>query len=439
MLSDHLTYLNEVQQGDFKRLGNHLPYEWIEQAIANTQSASIRQRRLPAGQVLWLVIALALYRHQSISEVVDDLDLALPNTAQPFVSKSAITQARHRLGEAPLEWLFHTSAQSWSTQLHSQSHLKGLQLFAVDGTVLRAPDSAANREHFGAQRNAGGTVASYPQVRVVTLTAIPTHLVTEAAFGIYGKHEMEYAKELIGKIPDHCLTVFDKGFMSAAILHQLSSQGTERHFLIPAKINTRWEVMEGSADDALVRMKVSPQARAKCPSLPDYWQARAVRIIDQRGRARTLLTSLTDRQRFTADEIAQCYRYRWHIETSYRELKQAMLGMALTLRSQTVKGVQQEIWGCLIAYNLLRLEMAKTASDAHCEPTEISFVRAMHIFQYELMWAAVTRSQGKLPALLQRLRTRLQELPNKPRPGRINPRVVKSVRQKYDVRPLNKA
>lgn len=439
MLADHLNYLNEVQQGDFNRLGSHLPYEWIEQAIANTDSASIRRRRLPAEQVLWLVIALALYRHQSISEVVDELDLALPNPTQSFVSKSAIAQARQRLGEEPLEWLFHTAAQAWSEQTHTQSQFNGLQLFAMDGTVLRTADSLANRQHFGAQLNAGGTVASYPQVRAVTLTAIPTHLVTDVAFGIYGKHEMEYAKELIGNIADHSLTVFDKGFMSAAILHQLSSQGQERHFLIPAKANTRWEVLKGDADDALVRMKVSPQARAKCPTLPKTWQARAVRVVDGRGRSRVLLTSLTDRQRFTADQIAQCYRRRWHIETSYRELKQSMLGRVLTLRSQTVAGVKQEIWGSLIAYNLLRLEMAKAASTAQCTPTDISFVRAMHTMQYELMWMAVTRSQGKLPALLQRLRERLQDLPNKPRPGRSNPRVVKSVRQKYDVRPLNKA
>lgn len=58
------------------------------------------------------------------------------------------------------------------------------------------------------------------------------------------------------------------------------------------------------------------------------------------------------------------YRRCWHIETSYRELKQSLLGKVLTLRSQSVSEVIQEIWGSLVAYHLLRLEMAKTASAA---------------------------------------------------------------------------
>jgi len=37
------------------RLGEHLPIEWIEEALASTGTASIRKRRLPAEQVVWLV------------------------------------------------------------------------------------------------------------------------------------------------------------------------------------------------------------------------------------------------------------------------------------------------------------------------------------------------------------------------------------------------
>jgi hypothetical protein len=115
-----------------------------------------------------------------------------------------------------------------------------------------------------------------------------------------------------------------------------------------------------------------------------------------------------------------------------------MMGMALTLRSKTVEGVRQEIWGALTAYNLVRLEIAKAALEANCEPTEISFVRAFHTIEYELRWAAVTRAQGKLPALLQRLRKRLATLLNEKRPGRMCDRVVKSTPKRYAVRVLKK-
>ena len=52
---------------------------WIEEALQSTGTASIRRRRLPADQVLWLVLGMALMRNMSIAEVVRRLDLALPD------------------------------------------------------------------------------------------------------------------------------------------------------------------------------------------------------------------------------------------------------------------------------------------------------------------------------------------------------------------------
>ena len=75
----------------------------------------------------------------------------------------------------------------------------------MDGTTFRAPDSAENRAHFGAQSYASGKVASYPQVRAVSVTAIPTHLVADMAFGQYGQNEMLYAKTLVERITDRSL------------------------------------------------------------------------------------------------------------------------------------------------------------------------------------------------------------------------------------------
>lgn len=442
MLDDTLHFLaNHLEAPDWRRLGEHLPVEWIEQAVQRTDATSIRHRRLPAEQVVWLMVALALYRHKSISEVLDDLGLALPDAQTPFVSKSAAAQARQRLGSDPLKWLFDHSAQHWCDQDRRAYVFKGLVLFAMDGTTLRTHDNAETREHFGAQNYSSGAVASYPQVRGVTVTALSTHLVHSAAFGQYGTNEMLYAKQLIYGIPNDSLTVFDRGFLSAEILCALTRGGSERHFIIPTKSNTRWEVIEGDehGDDFTVRMRVSPQARAKCAELPEFWEARAITVIDQQGRKRILLTSLRDRRRYKTADIANCYTRRWGIETSYRELKQTMLGSTLTLRSKTVDGVYQEIWGTLIAYNLIRLEIAKAALVVKCEPTEVSFIRAFHLIQFELHWAAVTRSYGKLPASMKHLRERLVSLLNDERPDRKFDRAVKAKPQRYATRVLRKS
>lgn len=424
---------------DWGRLGEHLPEEWIEEALSYTGKASIRQRRLPAQQVVWLVIALALYRHRSVRQVLAELDLALPDLRSSCVTDSAASQARGRLGPQPLAWLFATSAKQWHQQDAQRYQFEGLQLFAVDGTTLKLSDSPANRDHFGAPAFANGAQASYPHARMVTLCALDTQLVLGASFGRYDQHEMGYAMTLIEQIADHSLTVFDRGFLAAELLSKLTRQGEQRHFLVPAKSNTRWSIIEGNEQDAIVEMKVSTAARKKDPALPTHWRARAVLWTGPQGQRTYLLTSLHDRQRYPVAKLRQCYLRRWQIETSYRELKQTMMGTALSLRSQSVDATEQEIWGLLIAYNLVRLEMARTAEAAQCAPSEISFVFALAAFQYEMMHAAALQAQGNMPGILMRMRERMILELNVYRPGRKFDRVAKAKPQRYPERRLRKA
>lgn len=440
MLSDHLQAVTTATPAfDFSKLTQHLPLQWLEAALQATGKASIRKRKLPAEQVIWLVIALALYRHQSIPEVVEHLQLVLPSDKQPGdIAKSALTQSRQRLGDDPLAQLFNLSAGAWDQQVQRRHQWRGLACYAMDGTTLRAPDSPENRSAFGAQAYASGVVASYPQVRAVSLTATASHLIRAAVFGEYGQNEMRYARELLPQIPDHSLTVFDKGFFSADILLGLGAEGINRHWLIPARTNLRWEVLDGIPSDYRVRMKVSPQARQQNPALPTHWEARAIETLSRTGKRRTLLTSLMG-DAYPAAELIERYNERWRIETSYRELKQSLLGETVTLRSRTPETVRQEIWGALLAYNLVRLEMAEAAREAKVAPTALSFIRALHYLQHEWSWFAVT-APGKLPVHLQLMRKKLAAaLLPQTRRGRECPRVVKALPRRYDVKKVTKA
>ena len=425
------------QDYDFAILSSAIDPEWIAQALAATGTASIRRRKMPAEQVMWLVIALGLFRRQSIPAVVVHLDLVLPNELSPDIANSALTQARQRLGEEPLAQLFSLCAAAWDTRHQLGQSWRGLARYAIDGTTLRTSDTPENRQHFGAQSYAN-VVSSYPQIRVVTLTALATHLVREAVFGEYGKNEMRYAQEVIEFIPDYSLTVLDKGFLSAEILLPLQHKGQQRHWLIPAKSNTKWERLEANERDYRVRMKVSPQARAKRPELPEYWEARAIEVLSKQGTKRVLLTSLLDRANYPAAEIAEQYNQRWRIESSYRELKQSLLGDEMTLRSGTPATVRQEVWGALLAYNLVRLEMAEVAKEVGAAATDLSFQLALDYLQYEWGWLAIN-SPGTIPKKLRHLRDRLGELllPRQRR-GRECPRVIKAQPKRYPERKIYK-
>ena len=86
--------LGSADEGAFDRLRKSLNPDWVEQALEATGTATIRRRRLPAEQVIWLVLGMALYRQMPIHELVERLDLVLPGTGRARLAKSAVVQAR---------------------------------------------------------------------------------------------------------------------------------------------------------------------------------------------------------------------------------------------------------------------------------------------------------------------------------------------------------
>jgi hypothetical protein len=170
----------------------------------------------------------------------------------------------------------------------------------------------------------------------------------------------------------------------------IENEGQNRHWLTRAKSNSKWRVLQRFADgDELVEMKVSSEARRQDPSLPRTWTMRAIRYQRKGFRPEVLLTSLRDPKTHPANEIVLLYHERWELELGYDELKTKLLDREEAIRSKTREGVEQELRGILLAYNLVRLEMERVAKRAKVEPTRISFVESLRLIRDEWMWLSV--------------------------------------------------
>ena len=120
-LQEQLTHTLDHTPASLQALSELIDPLWIAQALQATGSASIRRRKLPAEQVIWLVIGLALFRNHSIASVVRQLNLSLGEG--PCVPSAAV-QGRQRLGEVALEHLFRQLASAWGAHSHrSLTHL----------------------------------------------------------------------------------------------------------------------------------------------------------------------------------------------------------------------------------------------------------------------------------------------------------------------------
>ena len=108
-----------------------------------------------------------------------------------------------------------------------------------------------------------------------------------------------------------------------------------------------------------------------------------------------------------------------------------MLDREESLRSKSPSAVTQEIWGVLLAYNLVRLEMTRVADEARVSPLRISFVAALRMIVDEWLWCAVT-SPGAIPGRLRALRSNLRRFVLPPRRSeRSYPRAVKIKMRNY--------
>jgi hypothetical protein len=408
----------------FPDVRRNIDREWVEQALRATGTATIRRRRLPAEQVVWLVIGMALYRNRSIHDIVSKLDLVLPGNS-PTVVPSAVADARARLGAEPMEWLFTRCADEWAHSSARRHAWRGLAIYGLDGSTLRVPDSGENRATFGVTNGHRGE-SGYPIARMVGLMALRSHLLAGLAFGPSSDGEYTYASALWASVPRDSLTIVDRHFLGASVLIPLQRDGENRHWLTRARSTTKWRVIEqlGPGDD-LVELTTSHQALSDDPSLPRTYQARALRYQRPGFQPQTLLTSLIDAKSFPAHEVVALYHERWEIELSYDEIKTEMLDREESIRSRTPDGVRQEIWGIALAYNLIRLEMERVADQAKVPPSRISFVNAMRLICDEWLWCAIA-SPGAIPKHLYNLRAALTGLVLPPRRShRAYPRAVK--------------
>jgi hypothetical protein len=139
-----------------------------------------------------------------------------------------------------------------------------------------------------------------------------------------------------------------------------------------------------------------------------------VTVPGRRTRVVTLVSTLLDRRRYPASELARVYGWRWQIEGHLRDLKQT-LGMDV-LHCQTFLGVLKELALFVTFYNLVRRVMCAAARRQGVAPRRISFADA-------LRWLS-TALPGETPPRLTVVRERL---------GRAKPRVKKRRPKQFDL------
>tara|TARA_B100000508_G_scaffold52272_1_gene40534 strand:- start:11 stop:1342 length:1332 start_codon:yes stop_codon:yes gene_type:complete len=416
---------------DLSSFTQNIPVEWVESALRLSSSATIRRRRLPSDQVLWLVLGMAMFRNEPVHEVARRLNICAQGLASDnLLARSGVTNARKRLGFEPIEWLFRQTGTHWGNERYPEDEWHGLRVMAVDGALFRTQDTPELRDHFGSGNTSTNRQTPFPMLRLVALMNVRSHIMLDAQISPYRRGEIPLAESFLSSIPENSVTLFDKGFWSANLMLALNQNASNRHWLIPERKGLVHEVVETyEAGDELIEMKVSPQARKKNPDLPETWRARRVTYKTKSG-TKSVMTSLPAEQ-YSAAQVSTLYKERWEIELGFRDIKSSMQNNAITLRSKKVNLVYQELWGLLLCYNIVRREASMAAVSFDRSPSDIRFKSVCDYIAVQLIVMAAASPISGTGRRLSELRAGVGSLFLERRPRKTTPRTVKISKTRY--------
>ncbi len=365
-------------------------------------------------------------------EYIRSLCLALGIRA-PSPDSGAYCRARAKLSNDAIGHLTYQVAEALEEQVPADWLWHGLHIKLVDGSTLMAPDTEENQQAWP-QASTQQPGLGNPILRFCVLISLATGALCGFAEAPYqGKETGEPAllRKMFDRLKKNDLLLGDACFCSFFML-ALSRQ-RKVHVLVHQHQRRKTDFRAGrrlGADDHLVEWPKPERPewmdQATYDSLPETLTVRELRIqVKQRGfrpQHVTLVTTLTDARRYSREDLGDLYRERWHVELDLRSLKVTM--NLEDLRGQAPEMVRKEIWGHLLAYNLVRRAMAAAALQHECEPRSLSFAGALQTVSGSLLQASVSSSSQLHRLAEQKLESIASHRVGK-RPNRVEPRAVK--------------
>lgn len=368
-------------------MGRVFPLEAVNRVLERTGKISQRQRDLPAHVVVYYVLCLGLFMQVSYGEVLRCLLegmnwLKLPGMAPKITGKSGISQARTRLGYAPLKELHNELVKPIAGRDTKGAWYREWRLVTLDGSTMETADNQENEKVFGRQEVKRGK-SGYPQLRFVSLVENGTHVLFGTETADYHTGEITLAKAVIPRLGPGMLCLADRNFFGYDLW--LQAQETRAELLWRMRKNLVLPCLQRLPDGSYLSRIYSKGSR-RHPS-----QGIMVRVIEYRlqgvpqsKEVYRLLTTILNHEEAPALELSALYHERWEIETALDELKTHLRGPRIQLRSKTPDLVRQEFYGLMMTHFAVRGLMHEAALKASSDPDKLSFVHAVRVIRRKL-------------------------------------------------------
>jgi hypothetical protein len=380
----------QLQQAGGLPFAEYLPSRAIHATLRRV-GGSFRDRLYTPALTLWAFLSQLLDPDPSCRQAVARLLAWLAARGRPLCSPrtGAYCKARGRLPEALLAALARDTGQRVLDGAVAAWLWKGRVVKVVDGTGLSMPDTPANQAAYP-QPSSQKPGAGFPLLRLVVLFSLAVGTVLDAAYAPHrgqGTGELSLFRSLRDRLGRGDVLRADRYYCTFWEVCAALARGADAVLRLHGSRAVNFRVGRRlGPGDKLARWPKPQRPRWMSPreyeDLPDDLRMRCVRVrVRTRGfrvDELVVVTTILDPARAGAADLAGLYRARWQAELNLRSLK-VTLQMDI-LRGQSPGVVRLELWGHLLAYNLVRGLMAQAARAPGLLPREVSFAGALQTF-----------------------------------------------------------
>ena len=416
-----------------------MPEETIQQAF-DDEGVSFGQGEgdvYTPALTLWAFLSQVLFKDEQrscLAAVARVIVLLVALGKRPCSDDSgAYCRARAKLPVPILRRLAVQVADGCEQQVPAEWLWKGRHVHLVDGSTISMPDTPANQAEYP-QPTTQEPGLGFPIARLVVLLSLATAMVKDMAMGPYaGKETGETAllRELLERFKSGDIMLADRYFCSYFMMALLLERGVDLvarlHQARTADFRRGTRLGPG---DHLVEWQrpAKPEwmDQETYERMPASIRVREVEVqVHQPGfrvDSFVVVTTLTDAEQYSRDDVAELYHQRWLAELDIRTIK-CTLGLDV-LRCKSPEMVRRELWTGLLAYNLIRQTMLQAAVQAGRSPRQLSFAAALQ--KIAASWNTILVCQDATVLLL--IEIHLGDLATHPvgdRPDRVEPRAKK--------------
>jgi hypothetical protein len=386
---------------------------------------------------LWAFLSQVLFKEEQrscLAAVARVIVLLVALGKRPCADDSgAYCRARAKLPVPIIRRLAVQLADGCEQQVPSEWLWKGRHVHLVDGSTISMPDTPANQAEYP-QPTTQEPGLGFPIARLVVLLSLATAMVKDLAIGPYaGKETGETAllRELLERFKHGDILLADRYYCSYFMMALLLERGVDfvarLHQARTADFRRGRRLGPG---DHLVEWQrpAKPEwmDQETYERMPASMVVREVEVqVHQPGfrvESFVVVTTLTNAEQYSHEDLAELYHQRWLAELDIRTIK-STLGLDV-LRCKSPEMVRRELWTGLLAYNLIRQTMLQAALQAGRSPRQLSFAAALQ--KIAASWNTILVCQDAAVLLL--IEIHLGDLATHRvgnRPDRVEPRAKK--------------